>query len=652
MRGAVSPDQVLKIGFLEPHLLRFGGIRRILELSNRLVARGHLVTIYVPASASRECHWMECRASVKHIDEGRDDDLDLLVFNEETQWFLPGTFRRARSTAFFALHYSSLYGKSCSWEALRAPVDLRLANSDWTADMVERDVGVRPHVLRGGINRDHFHPVDVPKRYPILCVGDDRPWKGTETVLEAGRLLGLPVERYAGKNLPQSAMAAEYCRAEVFVVGSHFEGFGQPGIEALACGTPLVTTDNGGAREYAVHEETALVVPPNDPEALAESIARLRSDSALAARLAKNGLDLVERLYDWDRSAEELEQLVRETVERSPAPRLHHRLRAPEPDPELTVVVLAWDQLYYTQRCVQSIRQHTDISYELVLVDNGSESDAASYASQAADVAVLNQVNRGFSAGMNQGLDVARGRYVAFVNNDTALPPGWASTLVSHWNDGTRVGIVVPAVTAAGNERTVQSEPQDMIEVLAPFEAPPSAVLYAMERDTARAVGGWGEEYAIASAEDVDLCFKIWVNGLDIIFDRRVLVDHVSKGTAGTKLDDYRALWARNREVLLNKWTSSDLQVPRLEHLSDAEFERNLQTARSVAGWMALYFRSRDRFGIRRIDPRLLRAARRGARVAADYGYRRRQNPLVQRGIALAKRHPALERKLRAVVGR
>ena len=46
--------------------------------------------------------------------------------------------------------------------------------------------------------------------------------------------------------------------ARVFAVGSWFEGFCQPGLEALACGTSLVTTDNGGCREYAVHEETTL----------------------------------------------------------------------------------------------------------------------------------------------------------------------------------------------------------------------------------------------------------------------------------------------------------------------------------------------------------------------------------------------------------
>jgi GT2 family glycosyltransferase len=644
--------QQLRIGFLEPHLLRFGGIRRILELSNRLVERGHHVTIYVPAKESTACRWMTCAATVKHIEQGYDDDLDVLFFNEETHWHLLNLFTRVRLTGLFALHYADLYEKPGSWEALRSPVDVRLANSEWTADMVERDVGLRPHVLRGGVNREHFRPVEVPKRYPILCVGDERPWKGTDTVLAAGRQLGLHVERYAGKDLPQSAMAAEYCSAEVFVVGSRFEGFGQPGLEALACGTPLVTTDNGGSRDYAVHEQTALVVPPGDVDAMAVAVRRLREDPELAARLRRNGLDLVERRFDWDRSAAELEEVLRAALERGSTADRGAPLRPLPEAPELTVVVLAWDQLHYTQRCVQSVRQHTDVAYELVIVDNGSQLQAANYAARAADVAVLNDDNRGFSAGMNQGLGVARGRYVAFVNNDTALPPQWASSLCSHWPEGSRTGIVVPGVTAAGNARTVQAVSVDAVDVLAPFEAPPSAVLYLMETDTVRRLGGWGEEYEVASAEDVDLCFKVWVNGLDIVFDRRVLVDHVSKGTAGEKLDDYRTLWARNREVLLAKWTAADIDVPRLERCSPAEFERNLQTARSVAGWMTLYFRARDRFGVQRISPTLLRSARRVARKAAEALYRRRQQPLVRRAVTVAKRHARITRGLRFVLGR
>lgn len=617
----------LSIGFIEPHLKRYGGIRRVVELSNALTDRGHRVTIYVPEWERPACTWLECRAAVRHIPDGFDDPLDMLVFNHEPQWHLLPRFTRARLRAFYALHYARLYGKEGSWESLRAPVDLRLANSTWTAEMIAADTGHRPQVLLGGINPAHFRPVDVPKRYPVLCVGDDRAWKGTATIQEAARLLGLPLERYAGKDLPQHRMAAEYSSAEVFAVGSTFEGFGQPGLEALACGTPLATTDNGGCRDYAIDGETALVVPPDDPAGMAAAIRRLRDDRDLADRLARNALELVRDRFRWEAAAQRFEELVTATLGESsvahpaqpsgdrreteppddrrseraggpgdapPAP-LQPHLRGQVDTPELSVVVLAWDQLLLTQRCVESIRQHTDVPYELIIVDNGSGWGAANYAAEAADIPVLNDTNLGFAAGNNAGLAVARAPYVCFLNNDTVVPPGWASQLLEAFAKFPSAGIVVPALTAAGNPHTVRDEPGDGWETVAPFDAPPSAVAYLLRTPVIRELGGWGEEYAIASGEDVDLAFKVWCNELDIVFDRRVLVDHVGHGTSDVKLTDRAELWARNRRIFLAKWTDPATAVPRLDSCPPDRWERNRQTATAAAGWMRRYFETRDR---------------------------------------------------------
>src|SRR5262245_51999869 len=126
----------MRLGFIEPHLHRYGGIRRILEFGNRLVARGHDVTFFVPEEQDRRCTWMQCDARVKHLHDGLDDALDVLVFNDERQWHLLECFTRARRRVFYALHDASLYGKEGAWESVRAPVDLQLANSSWTADQI------------------------------------------------------------------------------------------------------------------------------------------------------------------------------------------------------------------------------------------------------------------------------------------------------------------------------------------------------------------------------------------------------------------------------------------------------------------------------------------------------------------------------------
>ena len=139
----------------------------------------------------------------------------------------------------------------------------------------------------------------------------------------------------------------------------------------------------------------------------------------------------------------------------------------------------------------------------------------------------------------------------------------------------------------------MRSEPGTAIEVLEPFSAPPAGVVYVMRRDTMHALGRWEEEYEIASGEDVDLCFKVWVNDLDIVFDERVLVDHVGHATA-SRLDDSQQLWALNRRRFLAKWMGRT-DPPRVASCDPERFERNRATARAVAGWMEKYFTIRDR---------------------------------------------------------
>lgn len=586
------PSTGLTIGLIEPHLRRYGGIRRMLEFSNRLVDRGHTVVFYLPDGVDLSCAWMPCKASIKPMSEGFEDALDIVCFNHEPQWHLVERFVNARRRIFYALHYSHLYDKEGSWESVRAPVDLQLANSNWTADQIQTETGYRPTVVLGGVNREIFRPTDVTKRYDVLCTGDDRrPWKGTDTIVEACRSLGLVPEGYSAKNLDQPTLGKEYASARLFVVGSWFEGFGQPGLEALACGTPLVTTDNGGCLEYAIDGETALVVPPRDAAAMADAISRLRGDPDLAARLRQAGLNLVDTDFNWERRTTAFEEIldgVSAGMDLAPVPTFPE----PPPDPVLSIITLQWDGLLDTQQFVESVRRNTDVPYELIVVDNGSAWEAANYANEASDVSIANETNLGFAKGMNQGLAVAKGTYIAFCNNDTVVPPGWASSLLETAAAYPQAGIVVPAVSAARNPYTVRSEPGTEIEVLPPFSAPPAAVIYLTRADTVRDLGAWGEEYEIASGEDVDLAFKVWVNDLDIVYDQRVLVQHEGKGAA-SRLPDWRSLWEQNRRLFLDKWTGSTV-VPRLEGVTQERFDRNRATARAAAQWMDRFFSARS----------------------------------------------------------
>jgi len=78
--------------------------------------------------------------------------------------------------------------------------------------------------------------------------------------------------------------------SDVFVSSSLWEGFGNVIVEAMACGTPVVSTDcPHGPGEIVSHEENGLLVPPGDAHALSEAILRVLTDDTLSEQLSENG---------------------------------------------------------------------------------------------------------------------------------------------------------------------------------------------------------------------------------------------------------------------------------------------------------------------------------------------------------------------------
>lgn len=64
---------------------------------------------------------------------------------------------------------------------------------------------------------------------------------------------------------------------------------GLPPLEAMACRTPVILTDNGGSREYAINLYNSIIIPRDNYKALARAIAELLDNPELADYLAKNG---------------------------------------------------------------------------------------------------------------------------------------------------------------------------------------------------------------------------------------------------------------------------------------------------------------------------------------------------------------------------
>jgi len=152
----------------------------------------------------------------------------------------------------------------------------------------------------------------------ILCVGNLQPRKNLKTLIDAyvrlrqtdatrhklvlvGRQAWLHDDIFAAARasgyadalvftgyVPQDDLVALYNAADLFVYPSIFEGFGLPPLEAMACGTPVVTSNTSALPETV--GDAALTVDPLDADALARAMARVLSDDAACERLSTLGL--------------------------------------------------------------------------------------------------------------------------------------------------------------------------------------------------------------------------------------------------------------------------------------------------------------------------------------------------------------------------
>ena len=131
----------------------------------------------------------------------------------------------------------------------------------------------------------------------LLLIGDDvSRYGGLRRAVEAA---GLRQDvRFFGF-VPHHTLAALYRMASVFAFPSLYEGFGLPPLEAMSCGTPVVTSRMSSLPE--VVDDAALLVDPYDVEDIANGICRVLDDCELRDQLVEKGLAR-SRTFSWDRS--------------------------------------------------------------------------------------------------------------------------------------------------------------------------------------------------------------------------------------------------------------------------------------------------------------------------------------------------------------
>lgn len=142
-------------------------------------------------------------------------------------------------------------------------------------------------------------------RARLLIVGGNSDTPDRDLTPEIGRLMDLAQRlgvadsvTFTGQR-PRSQLRAFYGAANVFVTTPWYEPFGITPVEAMACGTPVIGAEVGGIKSTVVDGQTGFLVPPNDPEALAEKLLWLQQNPLHAERMGWAGMRRANTHYTW-----------------------------------------------------------------------------------------------------------------------------------------------------------------------------------------------------------------------------------------------------------------------------------------------------------------------------------------------------------------
>lgn len=158
----------------------------------------------------------------------------------------------------------------------------------------------------------------VPAR--LLIVGGESDEPDPRVTPEIGRLQRIAAEEGVGDTVTfvgrrgRDMLRYYYSAADVFVSTPWYEPFGITPVEAMACGTPVIGSSVGGIKYTVVDDVTGNLVPPNDPEALADRAARLASNPKLREAFRRAAIRRARARFTWRNVTLAIAELCEEVI--------------------------------------------------------------------------------------------------------------------------------------------------------------------------------------------------------------------------------------------------------------------------------------------------------------------------------------------------
>ncbi len=335
----------MRINYYLPFVTQTGGTIAVFETARRLAERGHDATVSVPKSLL-PIEWApdDQVIGMEHPDEMPDADIVVATTasSAELVWVLP---EPKGDKFYFVQGYESLWCGNVD-RTYRYPMK-KIVVSTWLQTVMRESFSQQSTVVHPGVDLETFKPRNAEgcgtshdtgsEGGRCETSGDDtrrvlvmdhltRVIKGTYVAAQAVDLarksipnvdlilfgveprtagLGRVAECHRRPTGPD--LADLYASCDVFLYPTIADGFGLPPLEAMACGTAVVTTDASGTGDWA-SPDVCYVAAPHDVEATAEALVRALSDDDERRAIAEAGRARAAE-FTWERTVEGLEKV-------------------------------------------------------------------------------------------------------------------------------------------------------------------------------------------------------------------------------------------------------------------------------------------------------------------------------------------------------
>jgi GT2 family glycosyltransferase len=219
-------------------------------------------------------------------------------------------------------------------------------------------------------------------------------------------------------------------------------------------------------------------------------------------------------------------------------------------DPLVSIVIVSWNGRQFLDVCLSAVAAQQGVTTETILVDNGSTDGTVDYVREKFPWVhlVALPTNRGFAGGNNAGVRDARGRLIAFLNNDTAAAPHWLRELIAGIDESSGFALATSRIVYMHDPSTIDSAGDGVLRWGGAFKRHHGAPAHlaadsrevfgvcgaacAMPRAVFDELGGFDEDF-FASHEDVDLSYRARLRGYRCRYVASAVVRHRGSATIG-----------------------------------------------------------------------------------------------------------------------